>query len=144
MPSNRSLPPGQIIPELTYPNVSAASLWLCRAFGFSERLRIADHRIQLRYGSGSIVLLNGAATNGSATYSNHGVMVRVENADEHFARAQQAGARIINSPTTYPYGERQYSAEDLAGHRWTFTQTVADVHPSEWGGVFVEEGGTVE
>jgi hypothetical protein len=34
----------------------------------------------------------------------------------------------------YPYGERQYTAEDLAGHRWTFTQAIADVAPEDWGG----------
>ena len=32
------------------------------------------------------------------------------------------------------YGERQYVATDLAGHQWTFTQSVADVSPEEWGG----------
>jgi hypothetical protein len=35
------------------------------------------------------------------------------------------------------YGERQYSAEDLAGHRWTFSETLADVAPEEWGGTSV-------
>jgi uncharacterized glyoxalase superfamily protein PhnB len=33
------------------------------------------------------------------------------------------------------YGERQYSAEDPWGHRWTFSQTVADVDPRDWGGI---------
>jgi hypothetical protein len=32
------------------------------------------------------------------------------------------------------YGERQYQAEDLAGHRWTFSETLRDVAPEEWGG----------
>lgn len=31
-------------------------------------------------------------------------------------------------------GERQYSAEDPAGHQWRFSETVADVAPEEWGG----------
>jgi hypothetical protein len=35
------------------------------------------------------------------------------------------------------YGERQYSAEDFAGHRWTFTQTIADIDPKDWGGMAV-------
>jgi hypothetical protein len=35
----------------------------------------------------------------------------------------------------YPYGERQYTAEDLGGHRWTFSQSIADVAPEEWGGL---------
>jgi uncharacterized glyoxalase superfamily protein PhnB len=35
---------------------------------------------------------------------------------------------------TYPFGERQYTVDDPGGHRWTFTQSVADVAPEEWGG----------
>jgi len=31
-------------------------------------------------------------------------------------------------------GERQYTAEDPAGHQWTFSETLADVSPEEWGG----------
>jgi uncharacterized glyoxalase superfamily protein PhnB len=40
-------------------------------------------------------------------------------------------------PTHFEYGERQYRAEDLAGHRWTFSETLADVAPEEWGGTSV-------
>jgi hypothetical protein len=39
----------------------------------------------------------------------------------------------VSSPADYPYGERQYTAEDLAG-RWTFTQAIADLAPEGWGG----------
>jgi hypothetical protein len=33
---------------------------------------------------------------------------------------------------------RHFSAEDLAGHRWTFSQPIADVDPQEWGGMLLE------
>jgi hypothetical protein len=33
--------------------------------------------------------------------------------------------------------ERQYEAEDIAGHRWTFSETLRDVHPDEWGGTLL-------
>ena len=49
-------------------------------------------------------------------------------------RARAHGARIVMEPNDFEYGERQYHAEDLAGHRWTFSQTLADVAPEEWGG----------
>ena len=48
--------------------------------------------------------------------------------------AKGHGARITQEPVTHPYGERQYNADDFAGHSWTFSQSVADVHPEEWGG----------
>ena len=44
-----------------------------------------------------------------------------------------AGAEIVSPPSDYPYGERQYSAIDLGGHRWTFSQTIADSDPASWG-----------
>lgn len=136
MQSNRSIPHSQVIPELAYHDVTVASEWLCKTFGFSERLRIENHRIQLTFGAGAVILVTGAVQ--PAACSDHSVMVRVENVYEHFARAQRAGVRVSGAPTTYPYGERQYAAEDFAGHRWVFSQSVADVHPSEWGGSPVE------
>jgi uncharacterized glyoxalase superfamily protein PhnB len=41
-------------------------------------------------------------------------------------------------PTDFEYGERQYAAEDPAGHRWTFSETLEDVAPEAWGGTLVE------
>ena len=38
-------------------------------------------------------------------------------------------------PTDFEYGERQYEAEDPAGHRWIFSETLRDVAPEEWGGI---------
>jgi uncharacterized glyoxalase superfamily protein PhnB len=61
---------------------------------------------------------------------NHAVMVRVTDVDAHYAQAQQAGVHIISPPTDQPYGERQYVADDLGGHRWTFSQTMVDIDPS--------------
>ena len=59
--------------------------------------------------------------------------VRVEDADRHHEQAAKRGARIMHPPTDYPYGERQYSAADLGGHPWTFSQSIADVDPASWG-----------
>jgi uncharacterized glyoxalase superfamily protein PhnB len=61
-------------------------------------------------------------------------MVRVDDVDAHHARAAARGATIADAPQDFPYGERQYSAEDPGGHRWTFSQTIADVAPEDWGG----------
>ena len=54
--------------------------------------------------------------------------------NSHHERALQRGARILEPPADHPYGERQYTAEDNAGHRWTFSQSIADVAPEDWGG----------
>ena len=67
---------------------------------------------------------DGLPRPGGAAYS---VMVRVDDADAHHARAREHGATILDPPRDFPYGERQYTVEDLAGHRWTFSETIADV-----------------
>jgi uncharacterized glyoxalase superfamily protein PhnB len=123
------MPRATVIPELPYPNIGEAIEWLCGAFGFTLRVRIGNHRAQLNAGDGAIVLIEAGGEIGTGA-----VMVRVEGADAHCERARQHGARIVREPADYPYGERQYNAVDLAGHHWTFSQSIADVHPAEWGG----------
>jgi len=138
MQSNRSIPPSQVIPELGYPDVTTAAAWLCKAFGFRERLRIGNHRVQLVLGAGALVVTEAPPRDAGARAGAHGVLVRVDDVDAHCARARAAGATIAGEPQSYPYGERQYSAIDPAGHRWTFSQTVADVDPADWGGTLVD------
>jgi hypothetical protein len=38
------------------------------------------------------------------------------------------------------YGERQYSAEDLGGHHWVLSQSIADVDPASWGATRINIG----
>ena len=57
--------------------------------------------------------------------------------DAAFERARSHGARVLQEPIEFEYGERECTLEDLAGHRWQLTQTMRDVAPEEWGGVSV-------
>jgi uncharacterized glyoxalase superfamily protein PhnB len=132
MRANRSVPASSVVPVLTYPDVPAASDWLCEAFGFRERLRIGDHRVQLVFGNGAVILTEGE-------HAPSAVHVRVEDAAAHHRRALSHGARIANEPADYPYGERQYTAVDPGGHRWTFSESIADVDPVSWGGTPAED-----
>lgn len=130
---NRSIPSVDVIPVLTYPDVRAAVAWLVAAFGFTERLRIGDHRVQLRVGDGAVVVASG----GDGAPRGTTVMVRVSDADAHCARARAADAHILSEPQTFMYGERQYTARDPYGHTWTFTESVDDIDPASWGGELV-------
>jgi uncharacterized glyoxalase superfamily protein PhnB len=71
-------------------DVGEASEWLCRAFGFKERLRIGDHRAQLVF----------------VTFPVH---VLVEDANRHRERTKRSGARILQPPTDYPSGSAALS-----------------------------------
>jgi uncharacterized glyoxalase superfamily protein PhnB len=135
MLANRSIPRATVIPVLAYPDVNQAAAWLCTAFGFSVRLRIGSHRIQLNVGEGAVIVREMRAGEGNAPYRDGCcVLIRVVDADAHCKQARDHGARISQEPVTHPYGERQYNAEDFAGYAWTFSQSVMDVDPAEWGG----------
>jgi len=143
MKLNRSVPAPTVIPVLIYPDVREAVAWLDAAFGFTERLRIGEnHRAQLQFGDGAVIVadVRGDRRPPQAGEVTHSVTVRVEDARAHCARARQHGARILMEPTDFEYGERQYTAEDFAGHQWTFSETLADVDPAEWGGTLLASG----
>jgi uncharacterized glyoxalase superfamily protein PhnB len=132
MLENRSIPRCTVIPELAYPDIGKAIDWLGAAFGFTLRVRIANHRAQMNVGDGAVVLTE--LNEGQRCDIGHSVMVRVENVDRHCARAVEHGAKVVRPPADHPYGERQYSVADFAGRRRTFSQSIADVDPMTWGG----------
>jgi predicted enzyme related to lactoylglutathione lyase len=130
---NPSAPPGPVVPVLAYRDVAQAIPWLCAAFGFTERLRTPPapdgsiHHAQLAAGEGAVILTTSAAPPRSF------LLVKVKDADRHHETARQSGAHIVRAPKTAEFGERQYTAEDLAGHQWTFSQSVSAVNPADWG-----------
>jgi uncharacterized glyoxalase superfamily protein PhnB len=134
---NRSIPKATVVPVLIYPDVREAVRWLGEAFGFVECVKIGeDHRAQLAFGDGALIVGDVRHERrpprpGEVTAS---VLVRVEDAHAHCRRAREHGARIVSEPTDYEYGERQYTAMDPVGHQFTFSETLADVAPEEWGG----------
>jgi uncharacterized glyoxalase superfamily protein PhnB len=142
MRPNRSIPPVTVIPVLVYPDVRAAVDWLADAFGFVEHTRIGEgHRAQLGIPGGGAVIV--AEAGGEKQPPQPGVVpvelkVRVEDALAAFQRATSAGARAVEPPVERQYGERECTVEDPAGHRWQFTETIADVAPEEYGCETVE------
>jgi uncharacterized glyoxalase superfamily protein PhnB len=139
--TNRSAPSATVVPVLIYPDVGEAVAWLCAAFGFSERLRAERDGVighaQLSVGECALML----GRQGGPFRGPHGdevaqyVHVAVEDVDRHFEQATARGARVVQPPTDMPFGERQYTARDHAGHWWTFSQSIADVAPEDWGAV---------
>jgi uncharacterized glyoxalase superfamily protein PhnB len=144
---NRSMPTSTVIPVLVYEDVTEAIEWLSDTFGFTERWRVGEQQAQLAIGEGGAMFVVGRRIapepeSGDPTIFrpprrgevSHSIMVRVEDVDGHYTQARRGGARILRGPEDRPWGERQYSAEDLEGHRWTFSQSIADAAPEDWGG----------
>ena len=141
METNRSAPSATVIPVLVYPDVRAAVAWLSEAFGFVERVRIGeDHRSQMQIEDDGAMIVADVSEERQPPQAGavtHVVKVRVSDVDARCERARAHGARVLQEPIEYEYGERECTVEDLAGHHWQFTQTVRDVAPEEWGGVTV-------
>lgn len=137
---NRSAPAATVVPVLIYRDVEGAVDWLCGAFGFTERLRARGRdggvsHAQLAVAEGALML---GATGGPFGPPDPDALpqyvhVTVADLDAHHAHASASGARILEPPADMPFGERQYTAQDPEGHRWTFSQHIADVAPEAWG-----------
>lgn len=137
---NRSAPRATVVPILVYEDVEKAIDWLCGTFGFKERLRAgrpgdsASHA-QLVIADGAVMLgrQGGEFRPPRPNEVSQYVTVHVENVNAHFEHARRCGAKILKPLTDMPFGERQYTAEDPGGHRWTFSQSIADVALEAWG-----------
>lgn len=131
---NRSMPKGAVIPVLAYPDLEKAIEWLCDRFNFTLRIKIGNHRAQLNVFESNIVITERKNFNISES-SNHSIMIRISDVNSHYERSIALGIKVIEKPADFPFGEKQYSVEDFAGHKWTFSETISDEIPESWGGV---------
>jgi uncharacterized glyoxalase superfamily protein PhnB len=127
----------------SYLEAGVAIDWLVRAFGFVVDLRIEGEggRIehsQLTLGGGLIMLGDIKPERGQGWRKSprqvdgntQSMMLFVDDADAHCARARAAGAKIAAEPSTRDHGEgywvdRSYEAIDLEGHHWYFVQRIS-------------------
>jgi len=139
--ANQSAPTSAVTPIIIYRDVEKAIDWLSGAFGFRERLRASDREgvishAQLRAGGGDLMIGRaGGPFSAPSGHVHQYVLVAVEDVDAHFEHAKAFGAPIVQPPENMPFGVRHYTASDLDGHWWTFSQNVADVPPHTWGAV---------
>jgi uncharacterized glyoxalase superfamily protein PhnB len=128
--------------SLYYQDASKAIDWLCKAFGFEVRLKVEGEGGRIEHSElvfGDAVVMIGEEERaqekgrmgkspksiGGAT--THGVMIYVDDAEAHCARARAAGATITYEPTVSDYGEdywadKSYEAVDPEGHRFWFAE----------------------
>jgi PhnB protein len=131
-----------ISPYLLYADVPRALDFLTRAFGFREVLRAEspDGTIQhaeMRLGERSIMLGYpgpGYTPPGDSEGPSVLVHMYVDDVDEVFRRAVEAGARVVNEPEDKREGDRRCDLLDPEGQWWSISQHVRDIAPEEWGG----------
>ena len=123
-------PFGGVYPSLIYDDAPAAIEWLCRAFGFVQRLIIhgphdrVEHS-ELTFESVLVMVSSpkpemGRLSPRSLGGVSHALSIYVEDPDAHCRRARLAGAVILIEVRDEAYGARGYLAKDPEGHVWYF------------------------
>ena len=142
MPDVDPIPAGypRVTPYLSVDDGAKAIDFYCDILGAKERFRMAapDGKIghaELEVG-GSVIMLadswdEGAPTPGKLGGSPVTMMVYVEDVDDVFARALEAGSKEIAPVVDQFYGDRSGQFEDPFGHRWNVASHVEDVPPDE-------------
>jgi uncharacterized glyoxalase superfamily protein PhnB len=120
----------RIIPILVYEDIEAAHDFLVDVFGFRAGGVQRDGDGQVVHGEvvadqGPIWLHRVSPEHELASprtmdVASGGLVVHVDDVDAHYERARAAGASIEREPADQEYGQREYGARDLEGHRWWF------------------------
>ena len=121
-------------PALRYRDVGFAARWLCAAFGFEQHSATVDVQGCVNYAElsfGNTIIILGATggfevdtllrqpdeVGGAETQCSYYL---VSDLDVHYARAFDAGAKIVLEIKTHANGTRGYTCRDPEGHLWNF------------------------
>ena len=127
-----------VVPTLTYTNLSAAIEWLQRVLGFSER---ANARIVWPGGGMAWFdvgdsLINISTPDQTLPPGSHvtggRLKVYVGDIDRHFAHARAEGANILSEPEDRFWGGRIYRVMDPENHIWEISQQGRDLSVDRW------------
>lgn len=126
----------KVIPVLVCRDIAAAHDFLVMAFDFASGgvQRMPDGQpvhAEVRAGDALVWLHRTSAEHhldsaSASDVAHAGLVVHLDEVDAHYERARAAGARIDSAPADQPYGQREYSARDLEGHRWWFSAPTRD------------------
>ena len=131
----------QITPYLIVDGAGAAIEFYGKVLGTTERMRMPgpDGKVghaELQLGDSVIMLADEFPDMGAQSPKSIGgtpvtLSVYVENVDDVFARAIEAGATELQGLENKFYGDRSGQFEDPFGHRWNVSSHVEDVPPDE-------------
>jgi PhnB protein len=131
----------QVTPYLCVDGAADAIDFYSKVFGASEKVRMPSPggkvgHAELEIGDSLIMLadehpemgIRGPKTIGGTPVT---VSVYVEDVDDVFKRAIDAGATALRDVENQFYGDRRGDFEDPFGHRWSVATHVEDVPPDE-------------
>jgi PhnB protein len=130
-----------LTPYLAVDDATAAIEFYQRAFGAKERVRMPgpDGMIahaELEIGDSKVMLADPFPQSSTRPPkelggTSVGIFVYVENVDEVFQKAVDAGATATMEPDDQFWGDRFGSVTDPFGHSWQISTHVEDVPPEE-------------
>jgi PhnB protein len=128
-------------PHLSVAGAAEAIDFYTRVLGASERMRMPmpDGKIahaELQVGDSVLMLgdeMPGGTDPSPRTLGGSPValFVYVEDVDDVYTRAIDAGAKSVQAPENHFYGDRVAMFDDPFGHRWNIATHVEDVAPDE-------------
>jgi PhnB protein len=131
----------QVVPYLCVDGASAAIEFYRNVFGASERMRMSEPdgtigHAELEIGTALIMLSDEYPDLGIRAPKTIGgtpvtISVYVEDVDDVFTRAIDAGATALRGVKDQFYGDRTGQFEDPFGHRWSVATHIEDVSPEE-------------
>jgi len=130
-----------VTPYLIVKGASAAMDFYKQAFNATERMRMAGPGGQIMHaemaiGSSPVMLADEFPQMDALSPQSIGgspviILLQVENVDEVFQRAVNAGAVAERPVQNQFYGDRSGTLRDPFGHRWTISTHMEDVSPAE-------------
>ena len=131
----------RVTPHLSIAGAADALEFYQRVLGANVRMRmdapgglVAHAEIEL---GDSVVMLGDEALPGSDPSPRAlegtpvSLFVYVEDVDDVFGRAVEAGADAVSEPEVHFYGDRVATIDDPFGHRWNLATHVEDIAPDE-------------
>lgn len=131
----------RVSPHLSIEDCAAALDFYQDVLGATVRMRmdapgglVAHAEIML--GTSVIMLGDTALPNSDPSPHKLGgtpvsLFVYVEDVDEVFRRAVDAGAAAVSEPEQHFYGDRVATIDDPFGHRWNLATHVEDIAPDD-------------
>jgi PhnB protein len=131
----------RVSPHLSVAGAAAAIDFYKSVLGASERMRmampdgvVAHAEVEI---GGSVIMIGDEVPGGSDPSpktlggSPVALFVYVEDVDDVFNRAVEAGAEVVQPPQDQFYGDRVAMFDDPFGHRWNIATHIEDVSPEE-------------
>ncbi len=129
-----------ITPYLQVMAVDEVINFVKQAFGGRELFRAAGGaggiHAEMRVGDAMLMIGGGGTWTGPARPV--GMLIYVDDADEAYRRAIEAGATSIHEPVDQPYGDREGSVTDVAGNNWYITtRRISEYAPAGFGDILL-------